>query len=325
MLDVTLHQSVALRIMGSGEAVAMRSRYQGSDLPTLLVLLLAVVVPALLVSLVLDLPPRGALEAALRSARERWFTETSPAATPVLVAPQPAPSPSPIRLASADWPLPDGHFFTQTNGREPLSSATGFAVTNVAGIRFWDEVQRLGGVAVVGYPLSNRFVWRGFTVQVFQKVVLQAPEEGGEIALVNVMDELSALGKDEMLERERLVPRPLGPEFDAGRSPVEISERRLALLAADPVLEAAYRQAPDPLRLYGLPTSEVRDMGDYLIAIRCQRTVLQHWKRDVPWARAGEVTAANAGQLAIEAGLFPREALAPTVVAPSGTAPERRP
>lgn len=303
----------------------MRSRYRGSDVPTLFVLLIAVVVPVLLVSLVLDLPPRGALEAALRHARQPWSPEASAVATAAPAASVPSPSPSPIRLTAADWPLPDGRFFTQTNGREPLTSATGYAVTNAAGIRFWDEVQRLGGVVVVGYPLSNRFVWRGFTVQVFQKVVLQAPEEGGEIALLNVLDELSALGKDDFLEHERLVPRPLGPDFDAGRSPAEVVERRLALLAADPALEAAYRQVPDPLRLYGLPTSVVTDMGDYLVAIRCQRTVLQHWKKDVPWARAGEVTAANAGQLAIEAGLFPREALAPSVMAPPAAGGDRRP
>ena len=32
---------------------------------------------------------------------------------------------------------------------------------------------------------------------------------------------------------------------------------------------------------------------------------MQHWKIDVPWAKAGEVTIANAGELARDAQLIP--------------------
>lgn len=45
--------------------------------------------------------------------------------------------------------------------------------------------------------------------------------------------------------------------------------------------------------------------------LRTQRTVFQLWKIDVPWARAGEVTLANGGEIAKKYGLFPIEALLP--------------
>jgi hypothetical protein len=57
-------------------------------------------------------------------------------------------------------------------------------------------------------------------------------------------------------------------------------------------------------------------MGEYLVAIRCQRGVLQRWKTDMPWAKEGEVTSANVGQIAIEARLFPTEPLRPVVGSP---------
>jgi hypothetical protein len=221
-----------------------------------------------------------------------------------------------MALSAADWAVPDGRFFTQTNGRPPLTSATGFAVTNAAGVPFFNEFQRLGGPDAVGYPLSNRFGYRGFTVQVFQKLVFQAPEKGGQVDLLNVMDDLSALGKDEWLKSERMVPLPLGPDFDAGRAPSDVQAARLELLAEDPAIQKVYREARDPLRQFGLPTSRLTDLGEYLVAIRCQRTVLQRWKKDMPWAKAGEVTVANAGQIAIEAGLFPRDGMQPIVSAP---------
>jgi hypothetical protein len=45
--------------------------------------------------------------------------------------------------------------------------------------------------------------------------------------------------------------------------------------------------------------------------VRTQRAVLQLWKHDEPWARAGDVTVANGGDLAKALGLFPAAALKP--------------
>ena len=51
-------------------------------------------------------------------------------------------------------------------------------------------------------------------------------------------------------------------------------------------------------------------MGNHY-AVRLQRAVIQEWKVDVPWAKAGEATVANGGDIMKEAGLFPADALAP--------------
>jgi hypothetical protein len=39
--------------------------------------------------------------------------------------------------------------------------------------------------------------------------------------------------------------------------------------------------------------------------------VFQRWKVDVPWAKAGQVTVANGGDLAKEAEILPSDVLAP--------------
>lgn len=294
----------------------MRPYNQGGDFPTLLALIVAVGFPLLLLSLVFDIFPRERFERFVSELKPPFLAQARPSPSP---GPMLLPSPTAVNLTIADWPVPNGRFFTQTNGREPLTSATGFEVSNSGGLAFWDDFQRLGGPDWVGYPLSNRLSWRGFTVQVFQKGVFQGPEKGGEVGLVNVMDELSALGKDEWLKEERSTPPPLPPDFDAGRAPADVPAAHLALLSEDPAIEKTYREAKDPIRLLGLPTSRVTDMGEHLVALRCQRGVLQHWKKDVPWAKGGDVTIANVGQIAIEAGLFPAEALQPTVSAPPQT------
>ncbi|HZQ97939.1 MAG TPA: hypothetical protein VFC93_03890, partial [Chloroflexota bacterium] len=56
--------------------------------------------------------------------------------------------------------------------------------------------------------------------------------------------------------------------------------------------------------------SKIEDMGNHF-AVRLQRAVIQLWKVDVPWAKAGETTVANGGDVAKEAGLFPPDATTP--------------
>ncbi|HEY3110264.1 MAG TPA: hypothetical protein VGL23_16005, partial [Chloroflexota bacterium] len=121
---------------------------------------------------------------------------------------------APAAGASLDQPIPGGRFFSQTAGRD---GQAGFRVTNEGGIRFWDEFQRLGGVDALGYPISRRFTWKGFTVQAMQKGVLQWRPESGQAWLTNVFDELHEADKDGWLQAARSTPRPLDPSFDGGR------------------------------------------------------------------------------------------------------------
>lgn len=303
----------------------MRPYNQGNDFPTLLALIVAVGFPLLLLSLVFDIFPRDRVERLLGDLKLPFVSaEPRPSPSPVAVA---LASPTPVRLTVADWDVPGGHFFTQTNGQPALTSATGFAVTNATGLGFWDEFQKLGGIDSAGYPLSNRFTWRGFTVQVFQKVVLQGPEAGGEVNELNLLEELTAAGKDDWLEQERFTPKPLPQDAFTAIPAPDQPAARLKLLSEDPAIDTFYREAKEAVRRFGLPTSKVTDLGEYLVAIRCQRTVLQRWKKDMPWAKAGQVTIANAGQIAAEAGLFPSEGFQPQASAPPqpGQAPGANP
>jgi len=234
-----------------------------------------------------------------------WLPTPALASGPVPTTASVAPKTAPL-----DWAIPNGHFYTEANGFPPGSSPMGYAIVDDAQARFWSEFQRLGGVNRLGYPASRRFVWQGFLVQVTQKAVLQWRPETGTVDFVNVFDDLSRLGKDGWLQTVRAVPTPLPAAFDAGKPWPQVMQGRISLLKAYPALERAYKSAADPLDLYGLPTSQVVDAGPMYV-IRLQRAVLQEWKVNEPWARPGEVTVANGGDVAKESGVLPPDALRP--------------
>ena len=217
-------------------------------------------------------------------------------------------------LSPRNWPLVEGHFSAEEAYLDKRCDA-GFSVTNTDGIPFWDTWRQLE-LENVGYPISHRFYWKGFITQVFQKAVFQR-QPGKGVFFINILDELHDAGLDEELRFRFYTPRQLDPSFDY-TYPVddqdwvwaEIVRRRLALLDANPAIKERYYSAPDPLLQYGLPTSRMKDHGNQLV-IRTQRAVFQQWKQDVPWAKAGEVTIANGGDIAKELGLFPEHALIP--------------
>ncbi|MCS7002191.1 MAG: hypothetical protein NZ518_05010, partial [Dehalococcoidia bacterium] len=71
-----------------------------------------------------------------------------------------------------DFALPGpvrARFYTQASGAPGL----GYAVSNADNIPFLDFFERNGGVAVFGFPITHRHLFRGFTIQAFQKLVLQ--------------------------------------------------------------------------------------------------------------------------------------------------------
>ena len=213
---------------------------------------------------------------------------------------------------AADFDVPGGHFFTQTG-----AGGKGYAVTDADGVGFWTAFQQLGGVDVVGYPVSQRFMYGGFVTQAMQKAVFQWRPESKSVAFVNVFDDLSGAGKDDFLLNARQTPKAT-PFDDAGRPFDQVVKIRQAALDSHPAMKAMYFNAKDPVLQYGLPTSQVTDEGNAFV-IRLQRAVIQEWKQDVPWAKAGQATVANGGDIAKEAGLFPQAALAP--VDPGAAAP----
>src|SRR5215218_9369875 len=114
-----------------------------------------------------------------------------------------------------DFAVAGGWFYSQTNGK-PGGGETGFTISNADGIPFWDWFNTFGGVSAVGYPVSHRFQWNGFTVQAFQKVVFQWRPEAKQVFFVNVFDELTASGKDGWLGVSKQVPASVDWKSDTG-------------------------------------------------------------------------------------------------------------
>lgn len=211
--------------------------------------------------------------------------------------------------AALDYALPDGHFFTQADGSPLGKSATGFLLADDGGIPLWTDFQRLGGVGLLGYPISGRFEQAGFVAQATQRAILQWQPASKSVALANVFDQLHDAGKDAWLQSTYQVPPPL-PLNEKGQTFAQVEQHRLALLDGNTAIKAEYLAAPDALQLYGLPTSGPVDFGP-LVALRCQRVVFQYWKVSEPWAKAGTVTLVNGGDVAKAAGLIPAAVAAP--------------
>ncbi len=234
----------------------------------------------------------------------------------------------PAASAAEDWDLPGGgHFFTQTGG----GGGKGYSITNEGGVAMWSEFNRLGGVQAVGYPISQRFQWNGFTSQAMQRVVFQWRPDQGVVNFINVFDMMSDAGKDDWLLSTRQTPKPLPAAFDAGLDWDAKVAKRLALLDDNPAIKAMYYSVTgDAIQMNGLPTSPITDMGNNF-TIRAQRIVIQQWKVAVPWASAGQVTVALGGSIAGEAGILPNPgalipitdpgASPPPTVSPTATAP----
>ena len=221
--------------------------------------------------------------------------------------------------ALADYQVVNGHYYTQAGG-DPDGDA-GFRIADENGVNFASEFERLGGVEALGYPISRRFEWDGFTTQATQKGVLQWQPQTNRAALINLLDTFSDAGLDPWLEQQARVPRPQVLHDEAGLIFEEIAAARLSYLAGSAILRRAYFAVPDPLERYGLPTAPIADLGAVRV-LRTQRAVLQEWREWAYGTRPGQVTVLDVGALAAEAGLIPAEA---TVALPAGRTLARLP
>jgi len=204
-----------------------------------------------------------------------------------------------------EFPIPNGYYYSQAGGGDP---SNGYTITNSGGIALWDAFQSLGGVASLGYPASQRFLWNGFVAQTTQKAILQWNPDRQQVDVVNTFDVLSELGYDPWLMSTKQTPPAFDNGSDDGKTWNQIVARHLAELDWNPAIKARYFADPDPVVHFGLPQSYA-DEGNVLV-VRCQRAVFQQWKQDVPWARAGQVTLANGGDIAKQANLLPPDVLA---------------
>ncbi|HEX5416531.1 MAG TPA: septal ring lytic transglycosylase RlpA family protein [Chloroflexota bacterium] len=214
----------------------------------------------------------------------------------------------------ADFDVPAGHFFSQTNGTNRGADGGGFVIADTGGIPFWTFFQQEGGVATLGYPISQRFVWDGFTCQATQRGILQWNATARTVQLANIFDYFAQTGKDPWLESARLAPRAQqAAEETNGQSFsfVMLAHFRFRWLYSDPAIFHRYFSTPDYYTVYGLPTSPVVDLGAYS-AVRFQRAVIYHWKTKMPWTDDGQTSVGLSGDLFREVGGIPTDALRPT-------------
>ena len=217
--------------------------------------------------------------------------------------------PGTTAAADLDHDIPNGHFFTQANGQPLGTSPTGYAVTNDAGIPFWDEFKRLGGPTALGYPVSQRFIYDGFVTQAMQKVVFQWRPDVKQVWFLNTFDALHDKTKDDWLLVYRQTPKPFDTSPDTGLTWDQVVARHQGFLDQNQAIKKVYFADPSPIDHFGLPVAYADEGNSFVI--RAQRATFQYWKEDVPWAKAGDVSVANGGDLAKEAGLWPANALVP--------------
>ena len=98
-------------------------------------------------------------------------------------------APSVSALECEGIPLDGGCLFTVTGGDTP-DPDDGFAVTNAYDVPLWDFVKDKDRDAL-GYPISQRWVDGPFTLQAFQKVILQWDPGKSRMNYYNTLDALA--------------------------------------------------------------------------------------------------------------------------------------
>jgi Sortase domain len=204
-----------------------------------------------------------------------------------------------------NYDVADGRYFEHDS-----SDGRGFVVLDDEAAPLWGEFRRLGGIRVLGYPISRRYECDGAVCQAFQRAVFKWSPGAKEAELLNVLDWLHFQGQDDWLDEQWGIP-PWSPDREHPEKKLSEKGRKkeeaeaLALLEANDALESAYtRRGPAASNVYGLPRAyRATETGAVL---RTQRAALIQ-SSEAP----DEVDLVPAGAILREAGLIPAEALAP--------------
>ena len=222
-------------------------------------------------------------------------------------------------VACNGTPLSNGCLFTITGG-DTSDPDDGFAVTNDGGIPFWDFFKSQN-LQSVGYPISQRFLFNGFTVQAFQKVMLQwRPDKGDRFDYLNTLDIVAnQYGLDlANVPQHRTLPADDGASFS------QIVDNHLALLDQNPKIKAAFLAESDWLNLFGLPINyderEVSGNPQGLQLLRAQRIVFEIWNVPAPGTTLGAVGRQNVPDKVKKLSnvIIPNAAKAPVTSAQAG-------
>ncbi len=155
-----------------------------------------------------------------------------------------------VALALTAWPsagaldcegvtLDDGCLFTITGG-DTTDPNDGFAVTNADDVPLWDFV-RERDLQAIGYPISQRWVNGPFTLQAFQKVILQWDPGKSRMNYYNTLDVLANRYPEVELPN---VPLHQVLEADRGADFATITRNHLALLDQNAAIKARFSASP---------------------------------------------------------------------------------
>ncbi|MCY4114852.1 MAG: hypothetical protein OXG33_13085 [Chloroflexi bacterium] len=188
--------------------------------------------------------------------------------------------------------LDDGCLYTITGG-DTDDPDDGFAVTNADGVPLWDFVQARD-LQAIGYPISQRWSDGPFTLQAFQKVILQWDPTKSRMNYYNTLDALA--NRYPAVELPNVPPHQVLAE-DQGVDFATITRNHLALLEQNAAIKARFLSEPDWMNLYGLPIRyeerEVHGHPQGLQMLRAQRTVFVVWNVPAPGTTVGRVNLQN--------------------------------
>ena len=204
----------------------------------------------------------------------------------------------------------------------PPAGIFDYEVTNEYGIFFADGYDRLGGVDLLGYPASYRYIGSGgVPTQLTQGAVLRwSGPKSRKVELDIVFERFKQMDLDDWLYHTKGIPRSLDDGVPAGQW-ARREKVRLTWLTNEK-LKAKYLANPNPekiaswsedqaIRLYGLPMSYPERHGPF-ISQRFQRVAFQLWVEEVEGMPApGTVVLVLGGDLLKEAGLLSWRAWSP--------------
>ena len=201
-------------------------------------------------------------------------------------------APSVSALECEGIALDGGCLFTVTGG-DTEDPDDGFAVTNADDVPLWDFVAARD-LQAIGYPISQRWTDGPFTLQAFQKVILQWEPGQQRMNYYNTLDALA--------NRYPAVELPFVPAHqvlaaDQGMDFGTVTRNHLALLDQNAAIKERFLSAPDWLNLYGLPIRyEEREVNGHpqgVQMLRTQRTVFVVWNVPAPGTTVGRVNLQN--------------------------------
>ena len=196
-----------------------------------------------------------------------------------------------------DYDVPGGRLYTQAGP----GGGRGYSVTDNFQISFFGKYQALGGPAALGFPISRRYYDGAFTLQAFQRGVLQWNPANRIVNVLNLFDDLSAKGFDPWLLANRQIPGADDWSNDQGLAFDDVLGQHLELLERNAAIMQRFLLNPLWLQDFGLPMGYA-ELGSVRV-LRAQRAVLIE--------QNGIVTIANSGEIAKSAGYIPVGALNP--------------